>query len=91
MAEFAVRFKAVVLLLLNHCLLLLQLFVGFCVLPFFCYAVLIVLFNFVIILMGKRAGYFTLNVFLMACVCKCSLVLPHDAVDWSEVCGCGIF
>ena len=63
---------------------------GFCVWPFFFYAVLSVLFNFVIILMGKRVGYFTLNIFLVACGCKCSLALPRDAVGWSEVYGCGI-
>ena len=41
-------------MLFIHCLLLLPLFVGFCVKSLFCYAVLCALFSFTIISLGKR-------------------------------------
>ena len=46
--------------------------------------------SFAIILMTKRAGCFSLIVFLVSCDCWCSVNLPHDAMGWSAVCGCGI-
>ena len=57
MASDAVHSKAVVPLLLIPCLLLLSLFVGFCVWSLFCNIVLSVLssFNFAIISLRKRA------------------------------------
>ena len=46
---------------------------------------------FVIILVGKgESCCFTLFVFLVSCDCYCSVALPHGAVGWSAVCGCGI-
>ena len=39
----------------------------------------------------KRAGYFTLIVFLMTCGCLCSVSFPNGAMGWSVVCDCGIF
>ena len=53
-AKPAVRSKAMVLLLLIYCLLLLLLYCEFCVLSLICYSVFCVLFSFAIILMGKR-------------------------------------
>ena len=52
--------KVVVLLLLIHFYCCSNCLLGFCVWSLFCYAVLSVLFSFEIILMGKRAGCFTL-------------------------------
>ena len=57
----------------------------------FCCALLYNLSSFVIIMMGKkRAGYFTLFVFLLSCDCNCSIALPHGGVGWSVVCDCCI-
>ena len=53
MAQAAVCSKAVVLLLLIHCLLLLPMW-GFCVCSMFCCAVLCFLSSFAIVYMGKR-------------------------------------
>ena len=39
----------------------------------------------------ERAGCFALIVFLIACDCKCSVALPHNAVGWSAACDCGSF
>ena len=79
----AVRSKAVVLLLLINCLLLLPLS-GFCVWSLSCYAFLGVLPS----VAGERAGCCTFVVFLMSR--DCSVVLPHGAVGKSAVCDCGI-
>ena len=38
----------------------------------------------------RRAGCFTLTVFLMSCDSQCSVVLPHGALGWTAVCDCGI-
>ena len=38
----------------------------------------------------KRAGCFALIFFLMSGDCKCSVTLPHGAVDLSAVCDCDI-
>ena len=54
MALAAVRSKAGVLLLLNHCLLLLQLFVGALCLVLFLLFSNLCSFNFAIALVGKR-------------------------------------
>ena len=38
-----------------------------------------------------KAGCFAIIIILqMYCYYKCSLALPHGAVDWSAVCYCGI-
>ena len=66
--------------------------VEFCVCSMFCCALLCGLSSFAIILMGKRAGCFTLFesvVFCDTCSYK-SVDLPHGAVGWSVVCNCGI-
>ena len=67
----AVRSKAVVLLLLIHCLLLLPLLFEFCVWSLFYYVELSDLSNFTIILMAgeDRARCFTSIVFLVFCDC----------------------
>ena len=39
----------------------------------------------------ERAGCFAFIVFWMSCYCKCFVALPHGALGWSAVCGCGIF
>ena len=36
----------------------------------------------------ERAGCFALLVFLVSC--ECCVALPHDAMDLSAVCDCGI-
>ena len=36
----------------------------------------------------KRAGCFTLFVFLVSFYCYCSVALPQGAMDWSAVCDC---
>ena len=51
-ASVVVRFKAMVLMLLIHCLLLIPKFVGFCDWSLFCYVVLSVLSSFAFILLG---------------------------------------
>ena len=38
----------------------------------------------------KRAGYFTLIVFLVSCDCWCSVALPHVGMGLSVVCDCCI-
>ena len=68
-----VRSKALLLLLLIHCLLLL-----FCVCSLFCYAILFVLSIFAISLIGC----FTLIVYLAFCDCYYSVALPYGAVDF---------
>ena len=58
----------------------------------FCNAVFSVhLFSFVVISTRKRAGCFTLIVFLLLRGCYCSVSLPHCAIGWYVVCDCGIF
>ena len=50
-----------------------------------------VLSSFAIIMMeSKRAGCFTLFVFLIHCDWYRSVALPRSAVGWSAECGCGI-
>ena len=39
----------------------------------------------------KEAGCFAIIVLQMYCYYKCSVALPHGAMGWSAVCGCGIF
>ena len=48
-----------------------------------------VLFSFAIFLLRKRAGCFTLVVFLQSGGCLCSLTPALDAVGLSVVCNCG--
>ena len=36
----------------------------------------------------EKAGRFSFIVLQMSC--KCSVALPHGAMGWSTVCGCGI-
>ena len=75
--------------LLIHCLLLLPLFVGFCVWSLFCNAVISVLSCYSIILMRKSEliSYF---VFFLLCFCLWLVPLPHITIGWSVVCDCGI-
>ena len=62
--------KAVVLLLLIHCLLLLPLFVGICVWSLLCISVLSVISKFFNhFAEEERDGCFTLIVFLLLCDC----------------------
>ena len=35
-------------------------------------------------------GCFAIIVLQMYCYYKCSVALPHGAVDWTALCGCGI-
>ena len=46
--------------------------------------------NFAILGEEERAGFFAFIIFPMSCYCKCSVALPHGAVDLSAVCDCGI-
>ena len=39
---------------------------------------------------GEKVGCFAIIVLQMYCYYKCSVALPHGAVGWSAVCGCGI-
>ena len=39
---------------------------------------------------GRDSWLLDFFVFLMSCVCYCSLSVPHSAVDWSAVCDCVI-
>ena len=41
-------------------------------------------------LVCEKTGCFTLFVLLVACVCCCSVALPHHALGWSAVCNGGI-
>ena len=67
------------------------LFVGFCVVSLFCYALLCIHSSFAIILKRKRKPVALFFIALqMSCYCKCSVALPHSAVGWSAVCDCGI-
>ena len=79
------------ILLFIQCLMWFSL-LRFCVCSLFCCAVLCVLSNFAIILMGKRerAGCLTLFVFLVSFDWFCSVALPRGTVGWSAVCDCGI-
>ena len=83
-----VRSRLVVLLLVLYCLLSLPLFVG---VPSFIFVLLFSTLcpsGFALIYLDgeERAGCFTLTVFLIFCDSKCSVTLPHDAMDWSAVC-----
>ena len=62
--------------------------VGFCNCSMFCCMLLYVHSSFAINLMGKRAGCFTLFVFLVSS--DCCVALPYDATGLSAVCDCGI-
>ena len=64
--------------------------VYFCVWSMFCSQFCHVLPSFAIILMGKRAGCFTLVVILVACDCLCSVTLHCVSMCWSAVCDYGI-
>ena len=61
---------------------------GFCDCSMFCCTLLYVHSSFAIILMGKRAGCFTLSVFLVSR--DCCVALPHNDMGLSAVCDCGI-
>ena len=88
-APVAVRSMALVLLLLIHCLMHLPWFVGVLCWSLIRYALLYVLSNFSISLTRKRERAVFI-VFWMSFYCKCPVALPHGAVGWSAVCGCGI-
>ena len=93
MAEAAARSKAVVLLLLIHCLMHLPLFVGVLCLSLFCYALLCVHSSFVIILKRKKKASCFAGIVLQVYCCymyKCSVAIPHIELGWSAVCHCGI-
>ena len=66
--------------MLIHCLLVLPLFEGALGLDLVLIFITLCPSSFAIILMGKRAGRFTLDVFMMSCDCKCCVALPHGAV-----------
>ena len=87
MALLAVRSKAVVLLLLIHCLMFFPLFVGILCLSLFCYALFCVLSSFAIISKRKRnlVALLLLSYRSMYCYYKCSVALVHSAVGWSAV------
>ena len=58
---------------------------------FDCHALLYVHSSFAFILKKEeKAGCFAFIVLQMSCYCKCSVGLPHSAMDWSAVCDCGI-
>ena len=86
----AIRSKAVVLLLLIHCLFLLQLSVGVLRL------VIVLLFStlcpssFAVIMIGKRKSSLLNFVLLMSCDCLSSVYFPHGAVGRSARFNCGI-
>ena len=88
MALDDVRSKAVVLLVLIRCELLLH--CGILSLFYFCCALLCFPSSFAIILMGKREMllFFALFVFLVPR--NSYVTLPHDATGFSAVCDCGI-
>ena len=80
----------VLLLLINYILLLLF-FVGVPCLVLVLFFSALCPFSFESILMGEeRAGCFTLFFSLVSCDCKCSMALPHGAIDCSAVCDCSI-
>ena len=63
---------------------------GLC-LSLFWYALLCVCSSFAIILKRKTEPVALLFIVLrMSCYCNCSVALPHGALGWSAVCGCGI-
>ena len=65
---------------------------GVLCLSLFCYAFLCVLSSFAIILKRKKK-LVTLLLLSNRCIVthdKYSVALPHGAVAWSAVCGCGI-
>ena len=86
----AIRSKAVLLLLLIHCLLLLSLSVG----PCFVIQYLVSLPVLQSARCGReRAGCFALIVFLVSCDCKyfVALKIPHGPMGWvGLLCDCGI-
>ena len=63
---------------------------GFCVGSLFYGVALRVLSSLAIILLRKRAGCFTLTVFLLLYGCQCSVPLPPCAIGWCVLCDCGI-
>ena len=90
MVSIAVCSNAVVLLLLNHCLLLLPLFVGFGFCQ--CLVMLYLVYNVLNHLdEEERSGCFTLTIYLLTFSYKCSVSLPYSAVSWSALSDCGIF
>ena len=59
----------------------------FCVGSLFCDVVPSVHSSFAIILLKKKE---VVALPLLYCGCMCYASLPHGAVGWSSVCGCGI-
>ena len=93
MTSSAVRSKAVALLLLIRCLLLLPLFVGFCVRSFISYAAVCSVKNFQFcnhLAKKEKAGCFTFIDLLLSFGCKLSVSLHHGALGCSAVGDCGI-
>ena len=87
----AVRSRAVVLLLLIHCVMFLPLFVGVLCLVIVLLCITWCLFCFCNhINEEERAGCFTLIIFLVSCDCYCFVALSHGAMGWSVVCDCSI-
>ena len=86
-ARAAIRFKAVVLLLLINCFMHFPLFVGILYLAFILLCITLCPHWFSNHLDDEeRACCFALFVFLVSCNCKCSVALPRVAIGWSAVC-----
>ena len=86
---YPVSSKAVVLLLLNCCLVCFRLVAGaMCLLMFFVHYFVLSIFQ--SSWKEKRAGCFAFNVLRTSCNCKCPVTLSHKAVGRSAVCDCGV-
>ena len=73
-----------VLLILTHCLLLLPWCVGVLCL------VHVSLCSNVTSVISRESWLLYFNVFLMTCICWCSVAITRDAICWSAVCDSGI-
>ena len=81
MAQAAVRSKAVVLLLLIHCILYLTLSVGVLCWSLFCYALLCVIFSFAIIL-TRKSGLVALLQLSSWCLVTVNVLWLYLMVQW---------
>ena len=94
MALAAIHSKTVVLLLLVHCLMLLQYALGICFRSCFCNIVICAPYSFAIISLNKKEFVASIKLYsyFNVCIFVCVLVsLPHGVMSWFAINACDIY